>query len=287
MLRRSSWTTLAVLLGGCFTEPMIEGPSTAGETSTDSSAATAAGTDGSDSKGDTLTSISAGSTGETGDGSTGDPTSVSTGDSGETTTGAQSSTGFVEGSTGQEETTDASSGDSTGETALTVDDLDPGDLIITEVMWNPTCSFDNCEWIEIYNTTDHGIDLFGLRIDDNSPGQVGVVGVHVVLSAQSFGFLAFSSDAWPYDEFPDAFYGSMRLNNGEFERVVLLNETTTLDETPLFFVPDIGEGVSSALSNDAFDHVSNDDESSWCTSTTELLAGGSIELGTPRAPNDC
>ncbi|HIA04535.1 MAG TPA: lamin tail domain-containing protein, partial [Myxococcales bacterium] len=42
-----------------------------------------------------------------------------------------------------------------------------GDLVITEVMFNPVQVIDSKgEWIELYNTTNKSIDLRGLTLQD-------------------------------------------------------------------------------------------------------------------------
>ena len=46
------------------------------------------------------------------------------------------------------------------------DELAVGDLVITEMMGNPSCIGDGCEWFEVLNTTDLPIDLYGLGIGD-------------------------------------------------------------------------------------------------------------------------
>ncbi|MCB1864211.1 MAG: ExeM/NucH family extracellular endonuclease [Chromatiales bacterium] len=43
-----------------------------------------------------------------------------------------------------------------------------GNLIITEIMYNPASSEDNWEWIEIHNNGDMTVDLAGYVVDDNN-----------------------------------------------------------------------------------------------------------------------
>ena len=63
---------------------------------------------------------------------------------------------------------------STDDTGITPDgpSLAPGDLIITEIMYNPygggTIADTAGEWFEIYNATDKGFDLGGLVVSDAS-----------------------------------------------------------------------------------------------------------------------
>ena len=47
-------------------------------------------------------------------------------------------------------------------------DIQPGDLVITEIMQNPAVVSDGAgEWFEVYNATDAPIDLFGFVVRDD------------------------------------------------------------------------------------------------------------------------
>ncbi len=55
---------------------------------------------------------------------------------------------------------------------LTISDIGPGDILISELMANPAAVSDtNGEWFEIYNTTNATIDLNGLSLRDNGSNQ--------------------------------------------------------------------------------------------------------------------
>lgn len=289
MTRTFIVSAISLALGGCFTEPMLEGGPGSGDDGGLTGGATTGGDDGSAtassvSKGDTQTGNTSNAT-STGvdDGSSGGAASADDDGSSSGTTAYESSSETSDGS-GEE----SGSTGSTGEMILTVPELLAGDLIVTEVMWNPGCQFDECEWIEVYNTLDQPIDLQGLRVDDASGnGSRGLVTTNVVLEPAGFAVLAFSDLSWPYPEPPDALYGVVHLNNSDPERVILLGEDVVLDETPLFSVGGLEEGRSTALANASFDHIINDDEAAWCGSSTELDAAGDIEYGTPGEANDC
>jgi hypothetical protein len=45
-----------------------------------------------------------------------------------------------------------------------------GELVITELMGDPTGPDPEQEWIEVYNPTDRDLSLFGLRLEDNETG---------------------------------------------------------------------------------------------------------------------
>ena len=64
--------------------------------------------------------------------------------------------------------------------------LSTGDLIITEIMQNPLAVSDaNGEWFEVYNTTDHPIDMLGMTIrDDGSDSHV--IGENLIVPSGEF-----------------------------------------------------------------------------------------------------
>ncbi|MCA9648680.1 MAG: lamin tail domain-containing protein [Myxococcales bacterium] len=232
------------------------------------------------------TSSGAGDSGTTGldDGSTGgDEHPGSTGELGSTggedeSTGALATTGDDEGSS-----TGVQADGSSGETVLHVDELLPGDLVVTEVMWNPSCSLDACEWIEILNTTDAPVSLADLYVQDidYDPGNQGRVTLDVVVAPGEVAVIVRGVSFWPYDFEPDAVYGpNPGLNNGSPDRVVLRSETAIIDETPTFSI-DHPEGVAWSLSTSYLDAVANDDSAHWCDATEPLPTVSTTELGTP------
>ncbi|MCA9654669.1 MAG: lamin tail domain-containing protein [Myxococcales bacterium] len=263
----------SLLLVGCFQEDFSQ--------TDDDDDGTSGGTTlvdpGTDESGDPP-----GSTGQpTLDGSTGDPDSTTSGgldestgsESGDESTGGDTSTG-----TGEDETT--------GEMALSVDELAPGDLVITEVMYNPHCGQDACEWFEVLNATESPVNLLDLYVQDNdyNAGNQGRVTVDLVLAAGDVAVLTRGLSTWNYDFEPDAVYGpNPGLNNSSPERVVIRNGTEVLDDTALFYDGD--EGVAWSLSGSSLDAVSNDDSGYWCPAVTPLPTLTTTEYGSPGAIN--
>ena len=196
----------------------------------------------------------------------------STGDGDDESTG---STGVMdESSTGEEE-------------ALSVDDLLPGDLVVTEVMYNPSCTGDACEWIEILNTTGSTVNLVDLYIQDNdyNAGNQGRITTDVILEPGELAVIARGVSSWPYMFEPDAIYGpNPGLNNGSPDRVVLRNSTEILDETCTFFL-DGEQGVAWSLTATHLDSVSNDTSNFWCPAVAELPAAMYTEFGSPGVMN--
>ena len=226
---------------------------------------------------------------------TGMPTPGTTGgsaDSGsddvEPTTGsADESTGSTGGSGEESSTTSTVVEDtSTGEAALSIEELEPGDLVVTEVMYNPHCGQDNCEWIEILNATDMPVDLLDLYIQDSdyNPGNQGRVTRELVVGPGDVAVIARGVSTWAYDFDADAIYGpNPGLNNSSPERVVLLNSTEILDETALFY--DGEQGIAWSLSGNYLDAVNNDSSNYWCDAVDPLPADTTTEYGSPGAIN--
>lgn len=268
---------LVLGLGGCFHDNFMMG------SGDDDGPAELTGRDDGDSLGST--GILPGTTAaETGDG-TGQVGSTG-GVMADESTGGSGSTGNSEEG---ESSTGAMQDESTGAVpALGVDELAPGDLVVTEVMWNPSCSGDSCEWIEILNATDSPVNLLDLYVQDSdrSVANQGRVTTDVVVEPGELAVITRGVSFWPYDFSPAAIYGpNPGLNNGEPERVVLLNSIEVLDETAYFFL-DVEEGVAWSLSGDLLNATSNDDAVSWCGATAVLPTVATTEHGSPGVLNE-
>ena len=171
---------------------------------------------------------------------------------------------------------------------LGVEELQPGDLVVTEIMWNPHCGGDSCEWIEILNTTDSPVNLLDLYIQDIdvSAAIQGRVTVDLVVEPGAVAVITRGVSFWPYDFEPGAVYGpNPGLNNDQPDAVVIRNATAVLDETASFLF-DVEEGIAWSLSGDLMDAVSNDTQGSWCAATTVLPTVADDEFGSPGALNE-
>ncbi len=177
-----------------------------------------------------------------------------------------------------DDATDESSSSSTGsENLLTVAELLPGDLVITEMMGNPNCSGDNCEWFEVLNATEQPINLFGLGIgdrDDIDSGTPGaVVSDRAILEPGALGVFA-RVTLWPYEgveeplvRYPD----TVALSNDEFDAIGLFGAgDLLLDEAAGFLGDNEHNGRSRKLRPEFWDHDDNDQSENWCWSDTPL-----------------
>ena len=166
---------------------------------------------------------------------------------------------------------------------LGVDDLGPGDLIVTEVMVNPTCVQDTCEWIELFNATAFTVDLQGLLVQNEAqdPGNQGSVDISISMLPGTFTWMRRSPSGWPYQALPAATYGPDPLLQNAGDRVRILNSAGLIDETP-----DSGgqaAGFAWQLDPDALDGSLNDDPARWCAATSFIRA--TTNRGTPGTEN--
>ncbi len=180
----------------------------------------------------------------------------------------------------------------TGETAGPVactSNLVAGDLVITEVMANPSGSDDGFEWFEVYNPGDAPVPLAGVNIvlsrsDGSSEKQHAVFGE---LAVPPGGYITLGNIATADQlDFIDYAYadtlgnmsnggGWLRLRCGDEE----IDSVTWLTDH---------DGASHSF--DGFlkppDTVANDDLALWCEAQSfpETFLTG--DLGTPQLPND-
>ena len=177
---------------------------------------------------------------------------------------------------------------------LGVADLKAGDIVISEVMYNPTCNMDLCEWIEVYNASGSAIDLNGLIIQNNQQNKnvQGVINKSVVVQPGGFAVLAYKDMiSWPYPNPPAAFYGANPpLGNGvNGDQVFLKNTTITIDGMPKW-LSQAGKdsGYSFKVAPDKLNAVDNDMLANWCYSTIVFYTNpmNVSEKGSPGAANE-
>ena len=169
-----------------------------------------------------------------------------------------------------------------------VESLVAGDLVVTEIMYNPSCANDDCEWIEVFNATAQPVELLGLIIQDSqqNPNAQGKVTTSAVVAPGGFAVLGFKTlMTWPYPNPPAAFYGSApALNNGApGDTVFLKNSMLTIDATSPY-VGKMGDiGVSWKLDPAKTNSVDNDTAANWCYSSNIFFMA---EKGSPAMANE-
>ena len=171
-----------------------------------------------------------------------------------------------------------------------VDDLAPGDLVISEILYNPTCGSDDCEWIEVWNATAGNVNLAGLRIQDSALGQECTIDSDVIVPSGGYAWLS-TDDAggWPYAAQPHAFCTGAfpGFNNSGGDSAAILNTAGILDQTAAYTAEPNGNGRSWKLAPGSLGAVANDQAANWCYSTTVFdMPGGADEYGSPGAANE-
>ena len=163
-----------------------------------------------------------------------------------------------------------------------------GDLLVTEIMSDPTeCGDNDCEWIEVQNVSGGSVNLEGLLLSDEG-GSIGTLkltdptavladGGHAVLGTSNAG-------SWGYTDFtPDGFYGSVPAWNNSGDTVILSNASGVLFTSPgTGSRTDAGESWQLTFSVTDISDASNPDF--WCPSTTAI--GATPDRGTPGSDND-
>ncbi|MEQ9499147.1 MAG: PKD domain-containing protein [Deltaproteobacteria bacterium] len=161
-----------------------------------------------------------------------------------------------------------------------------GDLVVTEVMNDPTGSETDREWFELYNTTSSPIDIDGFTFTDLGTDSFTVNGGGpVVVPAGGYLVLGRNDDTAANGGVTVGYvYSGMALSNNDDEIIISAGPTevdrvvydagATFPNTP---------GATISLDPDQLDYTSNDDGASWCVATSQLASG---DFGTPGARND-
>lgn len=161
----------------------------------------------------------------------------------------------------------------------------PGDLVISEIMQNPSAVGDsNGEYFEVYNTTGSAINLIGYEISDFGDDS-HTISSSVIVPAFGYAVLGINANTSTNGGVTvDYEYNGFTLANGDDE-VILSCDGAVIDQVnydggPSFPDPN---GASMSLNPDFLDAVSNDTGDNWCASTSSF---GDGDLGTPGGDND-
>jgi hypothetical protein len=184
---------------------------------------------------------------------------------------------------------------------LTVGDLGPGDLAITELMEDPNCSARTGEYIEIENTSGREVDLNGLKIKQTSLADnriyTVVVGRSLPLADGERALVARSSDADCYAH--DVLFSAMRLHDTLGNQVELINESNLaapvvvdlVNTNPASFNVGARLRGQSLQFGAQYDAVRDNNAAGgfWCLTQPDpsqgYSDGGATDYGTPRNAN--
>lgn len=160
-----------------------------------------------------------------------------------------------------------------------------GDIIITEIMQNPSAAADaDGEYFEVYNTTGSAIDMIGWTISD-ADSESHTIGSTLVVPANGYAVLGINSDSVTNGGVSvDYQYSGFNLANGADEIIISCSsnviDQVSYDGGPTFPDPN---GASMELSTTAMNSTDNDNGANWGTATSTF---GSGDKGTPGAAND-
>ena len=171
--------------------------------------------------------------------------------------------------------------------ALPAQAASPGDVVINEIMQNPSAVWDsNGEWLELFNSTSSDVDINGWTIrDDDYDSHAIDNGGPLIIPAGGYLVLGNNGDPGTNGGVAVGYaYGSnWYLANGSDEVVLLDGALTEIDRVEYddgATFPD-PNGAAMALQDPALD---NNVGANWCTASTPYGDGDS---GTPGAANDC
>ena len=160
-----------------------------------------------------------------------------------------------------------------------------GDIIITEVMQNPSAVGDNAgEYFEVYNTTNTAIDMQGWLIkDETSESETHIIS-NLTVAANSYAVLGLNSNSSLNGGYIANYqYNTISLGNGT-DGVILECSETIIDQV----IWDDGTtfpdpaGKSMELNINSYTHTDNDLGTNWAESTQTF---GDGDFGTPGSQN--
>lgn len=163
----------------------------------------------------------------------------------------------------------------------------PGEIIINEIMQNPSGTESQREWFEFYNKTEHSIDLNNCFIRGTYTTESHTIKSSkgtTIIPSRGYLVLAINGDTDKNGGIsPDYVYGLYQfyLGNGA-DKIILSCDDVEIDKVEYdggVTFPD-PDGASMILGDPGLD---NNVGSSWCVSSSAFGAG---DKGTPGAKND-
>lgn len=164
-----------------------------------------------------------------------------------------------------------------------------GDLIVTEIMQNPSSVSDgDGEYFEVYNDSADDIVVCGGWVikDDDSDSHTVSGGPYTITAGDWFVFGTNADTMTNGGVTVDYEYGSSWFLSNGADEVVIEFDGAVIDAVDYDGGPDYPDpaGASMNLDPDFRDATDNDDGVNWCESETEITSGG--DAGTPGAAND-
>ena len=167
---------------------------------------------------------------------------------------------------------------------------EPGDLVFSELMINPEVVDDaHGEWVELYNTAGHPVDVSGYAFHDLDYDSWELTGPFVVPAHGYFVMCAETELSLNGGVPCDGWFQRVSLGGGlalanSPDEVVLTRpdgvEIDRLEYDETWFTNGVAMGVDPL----ELDADGNDDPAAWCDQATVVALGG--EPGTPGESND-
>lgn len=192
---------------------------------------------------------------------------------------------------------DASTSDAADDATGTATKPTPGELLITEILYDPSGTEPDEEWIEVYNAATGPRRLGGLSLKDGANHTVQIPATSsLVLDAGQYALLVRDTTAATAAKVPSRAivleYGAgvsvsqgILLANGTSGAVWLMDGTTTIAGTQYggWFSQSSPGGKSVQLRTLSL--AASGQQASWCLSANAWATGS--DRGTPGAANDC
>ncbi|MEA3238393.1 MAG: PKD domain-containing protein [Candidatus Bipolaricaulota bacterium] len=168
----------------------------------------------------------------------------------------------------------------------------PGDVVINEIAWMGTAASTSDEWIELYNTTDQGIDLAGWTLSA-ADGTLNIT-LSGAISAHGY-FLLERTDDTAVNDIPADWTGSFGtglLNDGDvltlIDKLANVIDTANGDDGPW----PAGSNISSTerYTMERVNPFVSDEDANWATNDPGIArtgrdANSNAINGTPKARN--
>jgi hypothetical protein len=168
----------------------------------------------------------------------------------------------------------------------------PGDVVISEIMFDPSGTEPDEEWIEIYNTTSSPKLLGGLALEDNGGRSVTIAAsANVEVPAKGYVLLVNSRSAAAANGLPGASSAyeyftatAPLLANSTSASIALMSGTTKLCEVVFGGWFNLPTGGGASIELKTLTPAAAGSKGSWCIATKAWSSG---DKGTPGKPNDC
>ena len=169
----------------------------------------------------------------------------------------------------------------------------PGDIVITEVMKDPSVVVDSSgEWIELYNASPSIVNLEGWTLRDNGTDSIVLSNGGNGLYVAAGRYLVIASNAVPLTNGGitadyDWNWTLFKLDNADDEIVLVAPGNVEIDRVEYddgFLWPDV-TGSSLSLRSGVLSASGNDSGNTWCAASSVISASNS-DNGTPGVAND-